>query len=85
VLFTRQGCHLCDLAYQQLREEQSRRGFALEVIDIDTDPDLAARYGEQVPVVTIDGKVRFRGAINRVLLNRLLRAEARAISIRPEH
>jgi hypothetical protein len=30
-----------------------------------------------VPVVTVNGKVRFRGVVNPHLLKRLLRAEAR--------
>jgi hypothetical protein len=30
-----------------------------------------------VPVVTVNGKVRFRGEVNNVLLDRLLRAEAK--------
>ncbi len=76
VLYTRQGCHLCDTAWQRLRAEQQQRGFALEVVDVDADPELAARYGESVPVVLVNGKVRFRGAINPVLLRRLYRAEA---------
>jgi hypothetical protein len=45
-------------------------------VDIDTDPDLVARYGTEVPVVTVNGKVRFRGEVNRVLLERLLEGEA---------
>lgn len=53
------------------------------MIDIDTDPELVARYDEQVPVVTVNGKERFRGGINRVLLNRLFRAESRFTSTRP--
>jgi glutaredoxin len=76
VLYTRAGCHLCDVAHRQLRDEQLRRGFILEVVDIATDPELTAQYGEQVPVVTLNGKLRFRGAVNPVLLDRLLRAEA---------
>jgi glutaredoxin len=75
VLYTRQGCHLCEAAWEVLRREQRRARLVLTVVDVDTDPDLAARYGDQVPVVTVAGKVRFRGAVNRVLLKRLLRAE----------
>ena len=33
-------------------------------------------HGTSVPVVAIDGKVRFRGVVNPVLLERLLKAEA---------
>ena len=72
VLYTRQGCHLCERAWQQLEQSRQRYGFALRQVDIDDDPELVRAYGECVPVVTIDGKVRFRGAVNGVLLERLL-------------
>jgi glutaredoxin len=72
VMYTRQGCHLCEQAWQQLEQAQQRHGFALRQVDIDADPELVRAYGECVPVVTIDGKVRFRGMVNRVLLERLL-------------
>ncbi len=77
VVYTRQGCHLCEVAWEQLRRQQRRYGLTLEARDVDADPALAASYGEQVPVVTVNGKVRFRGRVNEVLLTRLLRAEAR--------
>ncbi len=35
-----------------LREIQVRRHFELEIIDVDSDPLLEARYGELVPVLT---------------------------------
>jgi glutaredoxin len=73
VVYTRRGCHLCDDAWQCLNAEQQRYPFTLEAIDVDTDPELAAQYGEWVPVVTVNGKVRFRGGVNVVLLRRLLR------------
>jgi hypothetical protein len=46
-------------------------------VDVDTDPELAAQYGTEVPVIAVNGKVRFRGAVNPVLLKRLLDAEKR--------
>jgi|SRR6516225_9457900 glutaredoxin len=76
VVYTRRGCHLCTAAWDQLRREQRGHGFQLEAVDVDTDPELATRYGNCVPVVTVNGRVRFRGAINAVLLRRLLRASA---------
>jgi glutaredoxin len=74
VVFTRQGCHLCDDAWRLLEELRRERGYALSAVDVDTDPQLVAEYGEQVPVVTVNGRVRFRGRVNRVLLERLLYA-----------
>lgn len=77
VVYTRRGCHLCEVAWEQLRRARRRHGFRLEAVDVDTDPDLAARYGSCVPVVTVDGRVRFRGRVNPVLLRRLLRGSSR--------
>jgi glutaredoxin len=71
-MYTRRGCHLCEQAWQQLEQAQKRYGFSLQQVDIDGDPQLVCDYGECVPVVTIDGKVRFRGVVNRMLLERLL-------------
>ena len=51
--------------------------FAIDEVDIDGDPKLVARHGTSVPVVAVDGKVRFRGVVNPVLLDRLLLAECR--------
>src|SRR5262249_37824910 len=70
VLYTRQGCHLCELAKQQLETTRHRRPFSLEAVDVDSQPELAARYGSLVPVVTVNGRVRFWGRVNPVLLDR---------------
>ncbi len=48
--------------------------FALEVVDIDTNPELVAAHGNWVPVIAINGVVRFRGRINEVLFTRVLDA-----------
>ena len=67
-LYTRQGCHLCDVARQILIEH----GLEPSLIDIDGEPELRERFNECVPVVEIDGKVRFRGKVDPVLLRRLI-------------
>lgn len=69
LLFSRPGCHLCDEAEQVL----VRHGLKPHKIDIDASPELHDRYDTCVPVVVINGKERFRGRINEVLLQRLLR------------
>ncbi|HWB00707.1 MAG TPA: glutaredoxin family protein [Pirellulales bacterium] len=70
VVYLRPGCHLCD----QVKTLLGKYGFSISEVDIDTDPQLVERYGTVIPVVTIDGRERFRGCINEVLLRRLLRA-----------
>jgi glutaredoxin len=67
VLYTRQGCHLCEEALDLLRDE----GLEPQLVDIDQDDELRARFDTCVPVVQVDGRIRFRGRVNRVLLRRL--------------
>ena len=71
-LITRVNCHLCDEAWLQLVAAQQLYGFTLRRQDVDTDPALVAEHGECVPVVVVNGKVRFRGKVNAVLLEKLL-------------
>jgi hypothetical protein len=76
-MYTRSGCHLCEIAWIELLKAQKHHGFALSAVDVDEDPKLTAQFGDEVPVITLNGKVRFRGGLNRALLNRLLGAEGR--------
>src|SRR5262245_15312451 len=76
VFLTRKGCHLCDEALAILRASQKRYRFPLDVRDVDTNAEWVSKYDKCVPVVEINGKVRFRGAVNEVLLQRILEAKA---------
>lgn len=68
ILYTRQGCCLCDTAKSVLE----RHGLMVQEIDIDADPLLRERYTDCVPVVAIDGRERFRGRVDEILLRRLI-------------
>lgn len=68
IVYTRAGCHLCDDAVALLERYRLRP----KLIDIDSDPTLVERFTTCVPVVMINGKIRFRGRVNEVLLKRLL-------------
>ena len=74
VFYTRQGCHLCDDAVGLLRQYERTFRLEITIVDIDSDPALAARYGDKVPVVVIDGRERFFGQVDGALLRRVLRA-----------
>ncbi|GEC23506.1 thioredoxin family protein [Pseudonocardia saturnea] len=55
-LLTRAGCHLCEEAAEVLRRVCAETGTGWDVLDVDSDPDLRAEYGDQVPVVLLDGR-----------------------------
>jgi glutaredoxin len=57
VLYVRAGCHLCEVARDLVAGLAQEGGTGWREVDIDAsdDPTLARRYGELVPVVTVDG------------------------------
>ena len=56
-LLTREGCHLCVTAAETLtRIAGEEAGLPVELVDVDTDPELRAEYGDRVPVVLLDGR-----------------------------
>lgn len=51
-LFSRSWCHLCEDMLTALRAlEPPGRRFTIDVIDVDADPALVARFDELVPVL----------------------------------
>lgn len=76
-IYTRRQCCCCRNAIELIEPYRRRHRFQVEFIDVDTDPALAAEHGQHVPVIAVNGKVRFRGIVNSVLFERLLDHEAR--------
>lgn len=70
-LYTRSGCSLCGQAAGHLRALD----FVFTEVDVDADPALRARYGDDVPVLvrqTADGaQVLGKGAFSRTRLGTL--------------
>ncbi|WP_084077367.1 glutaredoxin family protein [Demequina sp. NBRC 110057] len=56
VLYTRPGCHLCDEARPVVAAACGRK-VAWDEVDISADAVLTERFGEQIPVVTVDDAV----------------------------
>lgn len=51
-LYSRSYCHLCDDMLAALNAMQDgARQFTVDVIDVDADPALVARFDELVPVL----------------------------------
>jgi glutaredoxin len=54
--YTRTGCHLCDAARVVIEQVCADLDEEYAEVDIDTDPALVARFGEEVPVTFVDGR-----------------------------
>jgi glutaredoxin len=61
-LYSKPGCHLCDVMKQVIHEVARRRRFRLEVRNILDDPADLENYKNAIPVVAVDGVeiARFR-------------------------
>jgi glutaredoxin len=60
VVYSRRGCHLCDVVKNTLQNLQERGSFHWREVDIDEDPELRRLYGDQIPVVFVDGRKSFK-------------------------
>ncbi|GAA1799401.1 MULTISPECIES: glutaredoxin family protein [Brevibacterium] len=71
---TRAGCHLCETAQATIAEVVAGRDVTVTEIDIDTDEDLAAQYGWDVPVVLLEGRQHSFHRVDRDRLSQALTA-----------
>jgi glutaredoxin len=60
ILYTRPGCHLCQEARQEMLAAGCADRYELEEVNIDDDPALIERYGQLIPVITINGVQVFK-------------------------
>ena len=60
VLYTNPGCGLCE----EMKAAMSKAGctalYTLEEVDIESEPELFARYQYEIPVLFINGVEAFR-------------------------
>lgn len=54
-VYVRHGCHLCTDMVRELERLKAELGFGYRLCDVDADAALAARYGDQVPVLLAGG------------------------------
>ncbi|MCQ9165129.1 glutaredoxin family protein [Arthrobacter sp. STN4] len=71
-LITKAECHLCEDARAVVAAVAAPLGLAWSERRIDGDPALAGRYGEEVPVVLVDGVPRDFWHIDPVRLRTVL-------------
>lgn len=56
-VISRTGCHLCVIALDKVQQVRTNFNFDLEITLLDEFPELEKEYGEQIPVIIIDGKI----------------------------
>jgi len=64
ILYSRKGCHLCEIVKETLAKLQRRGGFHWREIDVESDEALRRQFTDEVPVVYIDGRKAFKYRID---------------------
>jgi len=54
-VLSRQWCHLCHELIDALEPIAQHYGWRIEVVDVDREPELEARWDELIPVLLVDG------------------------------
>lgn len=72
VLYSRPGCHLCDVAREAILSLRERLEFEFEEVDIESDEELELEYGIRIPVVEVDGEETFEVTVDAERLARLM-------------
>jgi hypothetical protein len=68
-LLSRPGCRLCEELLAEVGPLVGRLGGSIVTMDVDSDPALAARWGNEIPVLLdADGRVvaKARDGVDRI-------------------
>jgi 4a-hydroxytetrahydrobiopterin dehydratase len=80
--YTRRDCRLCDEAKRAIHSV--RLPIDLHEIDVDGDPGLQARFGEDVPVIYVAGREAFRHRVKRNEFEAYIRGAAIMLTLANE-
>ena len=69
-LYTRAGCHLCEVMKSELERGLRDEAWQLAEVDIAADPQLEERYGRSIPVLHIGGRLAFKGRLEAAELRK---------------
>ncbi len=75
-LYGRADCHLCHEMRAVVEAVGRELPLAVEEVDVDGDPALAAAYGAEVPVLLVNGRRAFTYRVDARTLRARLAREA---------
>ena len=74
-LYGRPECHLCHEMRAVVDAIRADVPFDLDEVDIDGDPVLVAAYGEEIPVLLVNGRKAFKYRVTLAALRARLARE----------
>lgn len=76
-VFSRAGCHLCDVMVEELRALTEGDEVVIDVVDVDSAEALRAAYGVHVPVLMLGDEEVCRYRLDRGRVEACLSAARR--------
>ncbi len=71
-IFGKKDCHLCEEAEEVLHRIQADYDFHINHIDITQNEELFKKYGEEIPVIFLNGEKIFKYKIDEQQLINIL-------------
>jgi glutaredoxin len=71
-IYSRPGCHLCDVMKDVVRQVGTSIPLTIEEIDISTDAELERLYGMEIPVLFVAGKKVAKYRVTEPQLRKIL-------------
>jgi Glutaredoxin-like domain (DUF836) len=78
-LYSRPGCGLCEEMLSELGALPAARGIPIEVIDVDLNPAMQARYGHKIPVLLFAGELVCHGRLDPQEVDKTLALHRRPV------
>ena len=78
VLYTKPGCHLCDVmkaVVDRVVAKSLQGAITVREVDISADASLWSAYGEQIPVLFVNGRKAFKYRLTAEALRDRVRRE----------
>ena len=75
-LYGRADCHLCHEMKEVVEAVGREMPVTIEEVDVDTDPELAAAHGADVPILFVNGRKAFKHRVDLARLRARLARES---------
>ena len=75
VIYTRKDCCLCDEMKTVIHQVAAQTPLALAEIDVDGAPETQEKFGNEVPVLFINGRKAFKYRVTRGELEKKLNVQ----------
>ena len=81
-LYSRKDCCLCDDMKAVVNKVAANLALEIDEIDVDGSSELREKFGNEVPVLFIDGRKAFKYRVTAAALERSLKQKRRRFSNR---